>query len=203
MNIRSYIEKSGRYFEYNREERNLAAIFYHALLLEGNLEIFLQKLGHPFPVLKSELAIYYEYAYLRDLWFKIGDDNETKRALILDTLNPNNKDTLHNLSIFEFNHYFGAAPQPSSKFIQSPGNWSISSFDANIKSNDEFIKASKFKWCFNAKPDIVIHTSNNSAICIEAKLESEEGKYPSSKADRTSFSPAFSLAPSVSNPSCP
>ena len=45
----------------------------------------------------------------------------------------------------------------------------------------------KFKWCFNAKPDIVIHTSHSTAICIEAKFESGEGKYPANNKEKEIF----------------
>ena len=51
----------------------------------------------------------------------------------------------------------------------------------NIKNNDEFEAVCKFKWAFNIKPDIVIHTSLESAVCIEAKLESDESTYPKNK----------------------
>jgi len=44
-----------------------------------------------------------------------------------------------------------------------------------------------FKWSFNIKPDIVIHTDKNTALCIEAKYKSGEGQYPSSKEDKAIF----------------
>lgn len=87
----------------------------------------------------------------------------------------------------EFNEYFGAVPLPSEKYIQSPGNWSISKFKDNFPDNDEFLKVCKFKWCFNVKPDIVIHTSNDHAICIEAKFESGEGIFPTKQTVKDEF----------------
>jgi hypothetical protein len=39
MNIREILHFNTPYFTINREERNLAAIFYHALLLKDNLTL--------------------------------------------------------------------------------------------------------------------------------------------------------------------
>ena len=49
------------------------------------------------------------------------------------------------------------------------------------------LKAARFKWCFNVKPDIVIFLSESEAISIEAKFESSEGKYPSGGAEWNIF----------------
>ena len=98
MNIREYLDCKSSYSAINREERNLAAILYHALLLEGNLSRFLALVECPYMVDKSEMAIFLEYAYPRDLWSQIGD-NETKRGLILTLLNPPNVDELGYLSL--------------------------------------------------------------------------------------------------------
>ena len=60
-------------------------------------------------------------------------------------------------------------------------------FDRTIKDDDEFLKTCIFKWAFNAKPDIVIHTSKDEAVCIEAKLKSSEGQYPQSGSEKRIF----------------
>ena len=60
-------------------------------------------------------------------------------------------------------------------------------FNKTIIDDDEFLKTCMFKWAFNAKPDIVIHTSRDEAVCIEAKLKSSEGKYPQSGSEKTIF----------------
>ena len=60
-------------------------------------------------------------------------------------------------------------------------------FKSNFSDNDEFLKVYKFKWCFNAKPDIVIHSSNDHAICNEAKNISGEGIYPSKQSEKEEF----------------
>jgi hypothetical protein len=176
MNIRTFLNYIDGYYKINREERNLTAILYHLLLLDDNLKLFLKKINNNIPINDSEIGIYFEYSFLRDLWNNIQNDNDTKRKLILEFLKPVNSDALSNMDIVDFNKYFGAK---SESYIESPGNWSIRNYDKTIIENDEFLEVCKFKWCFNIKPDIVIHTSNDSAVCIEAKFESKEGQYPS------------------------
>jgi len=185
-----------RYLTINREERNIAAIFYHTLLLENNLERFINSIDPSLPIIHNEIGIYFEYAFLRDLWKeKVKPLNDEKRKrLIVDFLKPKNGTELMELTPNDFNSYFGAAPGNENSEIQSPSNWSIQRFNDNPylkEHNDEFLKVCKFKWCFNAKPDIVIHTSLDSAICIEAKYVSDEGKYPSNSADRKIFRERF------------
>lgn len=197
MDIRTLLDKKQQpYYKINREERNLAAVFYHTLLLGDNLQRFLYSVGYDAPIIPEETGIYFEYAHIRDLWNNIkGDDlealNAFKRKVILDLLNPSNREELEAKSIYEFNQYFGAVRTQSAKHIASPGNWSIPYFDPYIADNEAFLEVCKFKWCFNAKPDIVIHTTNDHALCIEAKYESGEGKYPSTKKDQDIFRRRF------------
>ncbi|EIW19580.1 MULTISPECIES: hypothetical protein [Pelosinus] len=165
------------YCEYNREERNLAAIFYHLLLINDNLAEFLSMIDYDKPTLVDEVGIYFEYSNLRDIWFNLNS-NEIKRRIILSLLAPQNLKELEELSVLEFNTHFGAVPTPSTNYIQNPGNWSIKKYKNNITNNEEFLKATKFKWAFNVKPDIVIHTTKRTAICIECKYQSGEGSYP-------------------------
>jgi len=194
MNIRNYLDFNNGYYSINREERNLAAIFYNLLLQTDNLKRFLDTISCQFPINNKEMAIYFEYAFLRDIWFNIDKPgieierkNLIKRNTIIEFLKPLNRSELSKMSVLEFNKYFGAVPRPSTTDIQSPGNWSIRFYDKNIEDHNEFLKVCKFKWCFNAKPDIVIHTTNDTAICIEAKLESNEGKYPSNEKEKEIF----------------
>lgn len=105
----------------------------------------------------------------------------------MDALEPPNRKELRAASVAEFNAFFGAGPRASSKYIQSPGTWSISRFKDTIRDNGPFLKTCMFKWAFNAKPDIVIHTSRNAAVCIEAKLESGEGSYPTAPNELAEF----------------
>ena len=186
-NIRSFLNWDRDYYEINREERNLAAIFYHLLLINDNLKRFLQTISCSSPIDPDNMGIYFEYSYLRDLWFNIQEGNDIKRELIYKFLNPANLKDLKAMSVLELNQYFGAVPKPSREFIQSPGNWSIEKYAGNITDNQEFLKICKFKWAFNAKPDIVIHLSKNTAICIECKFESGEGTYPTKPSEMREF----------------
>lgn len=192
MSLRVSLDYKDGYFKINREERNLAAIFYHVLLLDNNLKRFIDLVGCKYDIVENEMGIYFEYAFIRDLWNNIdqgnniNQGNDLKREFILDFLNPSNKEQLKKMSVFEFNKYFGVA-RASKEFIVSPGKWSIKFYNKNIVDNNEFLKTCKFKWCFNAKPDIVINTSHGTAICIEGKFESREGKYPSNDFEKDVF----------------
>ena len=183
MNIRDQLNYRNGYNKINREERNIAAILYHLLLTGDNLRRFLDLIGCTYPVVADEWAIYFEYAFLRDLWNNITQGNEFKRRLILDLLQPINRAELEHLSIQDFNAFFKTGfnrskSRASVDTIESPSNWSVEACSSNIADNEELRKVCEFKWCFNVKPDIVIHTSHNTAVCIEAKMESTEGKYP-------------------------
>lgn len=186
QNIWNFVEGSQDYASFNREERNLAAIFFHTLQQEGKLQKFLDFIGCRVPVDPDVFAVYFEYAYLRDLWSK-EHSNEVKRDLILRFLKPSNEAELSAASVQSFNEYFGAVPKPSEKFIQSPSNWSVSRFSEHIPDHEEFLRTCKFKWAFNAKPDLVIQLNRESCVCIEAKLESGVGSYPSSSAEKAIF----------------
>jgi hypothetical protein len=63
--------------------------------------------------------------------------------------------------------------------------WSEKKFSETMNDNDR-LEVCKFKWCFKAQPDIVIHLPENKAICIEAKLESSIGSYSCKDNDNTS-----------------
>lgn len=186
-NIRSFLNWDGGYHKINREERNLAAILYHLLLIENNFERFLELIECEFPIVQSEKSIYFEYSYLRDLWHNARGGNRVKRDLILNFLQPENLTELKQMSTLQFNTYFGVVPTPSAHYIQSPGKWSIERYRHNILDKEEFFKVCKFKWAFNVKPDIVIHTSHNTAICIECKFDSTEGVYPTKPSEVKEF----------------
>ncbi|MCW8129362.1 MAG: hypothetical protein KIS92_03175 [Planctomycetota bacterium] len=171
----------------NREERNLAALLYAALLKSGNLAAFLLEAESSLPVVDGEIGVYYEYAFLRDLWSRKLHDNEGKRNAVLRLLRPSNTATLERCSVGEFNEHFGAVPKPSEGYIQSPGTWSIGRFTGKVPDKEELRRTCIFKWSFNAKPDIVIHTSHETALVIEAKLESGEGSYPNSASEIALF----------------
>ena len=186
MNVREFLKYEEDYYPICREERNIAAILYHALLLPGNLTKFLGLIEHSDSC--EEASIYFEYAYLRDLWKETFPtkgvnqqdlNNEKARKLILNALNLSEKrPDLLEMEVCKFNRYFGAAPRPSRNYIQMPATWSIKRMDEGIVGCS-FLDICKFKWAFNIKPDVVIHTSKVEAVCVETKVESRESSYPS------------------------
>ena len=196
MNVREFLKYEEDYYPICREERNIAAILYHALLLPGNLTKFLGLIEHSDSC--EEASIYFEYAYLRDLWKEtfptkgvnqqdLKGNNEKARKLILNALNLSEKrPDLLEMEVCDFNNYFGATPRPPSEdHIQMPATWSIKSMDKGIVGCS-FLDICKFKWAFNIRPDIVIHTGKTTAVCVEAKFVSGESSYPSNS-DKEEF----------------
>lgn len=185
MNIREIAGLSPDYFEINREERNYAAILFAALCQPGNIERFLKRCGFDAEV-GPEFGIYFEYAYLRDLWWKI-DDEETKRRIIREKLEITGIHEIMARPVEEINRLFGVAGTPSTTRIQFPGKWALVKFAENFSDPADLLKICRFKWSFNIKPDIVIHLTRSRAICIEAKYESGEGSYPASETEKAIF----------------
>jgi hypothetical protein len=185
MNIRQITNIDVDYYEINREERNYAAILFAALCIPGNAEKFLSTfgLGNPVP---AQFGVYFEYAFLRDLWEKI-EGQQAKKAVLLQLLPIQGIDQLLQLPVEDINRKFGVAPAPSGDFLQSPGTWSLRKFSPNFPDRDDFLTICRFKWSFKIKPDIVIHLDRNKAVCIEAKYTSGEGSYPSKEAEKAIF----------------
>jgi hypothetical protein len=186
-NLRTMLAFDVGYDAICREERNLAAIFYHLLLDPANLARFLELIHCDQKVSPDEMAIFFEYAFVRDLWKSRVKDAATARACIQQFVQPPDPDALEKLSTRQFNEFFGVAGIPSKTNIQMPARWSIPKYGPHMGDDAFFLRVCKFKWAFNAKPDIVVHTSRETAICIEAKIESSEGRYPSSSADCGEF----------------
>ena len=186
MDVRKLLGWATPYESFNREERNLAAIFFHVLNLPGNLDAFLAATGCAPVESGFSPAVFFEYAYLRDLWSGLGD-NDAKRAVIESGLQLGSALELSSMTVGELNRLFGAVPKPSEKYVQSPGNWSVARFSPAIADDDDFRATCLFKWCFNAKPDLVLQTGTERVVCIEAKLESGEGRYPSASLEKEVF----------------
>jgi len=180
-------------FLHNREERNLAALLYVALFMEENLSSFLQLIGNTHEIRQDELAIHYEYSLARDLWHQIDDHatreeaNHKKRQLIEHFLDLRHPIAVESSEIEKFNALFGAKPKASKEYIQSPATWSIQSYMATTEDKEDFRRICRVKWAFKIKPDIVVHTSNRTAVCVEVKLHSKEGIYPTNPKERTEF----------------
>jgi len=186
MNLREIAELNPNYFEINREERNYTAILFTALCKQQNAIKFLQRSGLNVDILGPDFGIYFEYSFLRDLWFQIND-NEIKKKIIRNLLSINDIDSILERPIVEINRTFGVSGTPSSEYIESPSNWAISKYSSQFPCNEDFKKICMFKWSFNIKPDIVIHIDKNTALCVEAKYESGEGQYPSSQKETLIF----------------
>lgn len=186
-NIRSIVYPliPPNYCEINREERNYTAIFFAALCNRINAKKFLALCGYyeePGP----EFGVYFEYAYLRDLWSRIKQE-ETKKEIIREHLQISGIDKILSLSVTHINRLFGVSGTPSDQFIQYSGKWAIVKYHEHFPDNTDFLNICKFKWSFNIKPDIVIHLDKERAICIEAKYESDEGSYPISEHEKKIF----------------
>lgn len=185
MNIREIVNPVPNYYEINREERNYAAILFAALCKNENVAKFLKKIEIEHSP-SDEFGIYFEYAYLRDIWYLICDD-DVKKEIIRENLDIKNIEEILKKSTYEINRFFGVGGTASSEYIEFPGKWSIVKYQANFQNSLDFLKVCKFKWSFNIKPDIVIHLDKSHAICIEAKYESGEGQYPASTLEKEIF----------------
>lgn len=185
MNIRQITDLNPNYFEINREERNYAAILFATLCKAENAKEFLKQTGFEGEI-GDEFGVYFEYAYLRDLWSGIHPEDK-KRDVLRKLLPINGIEVIVQNPFENINRTFGVSGKQSSKYLQFPGKWSIRKFHKNFPDNDDFRKICCFKWSFNIKPDIVIHIDKSRAICIEAKHESGEGSYPSSESDKSIF----------------
>ena len=184
-NIRVALGNQQPYYMLCREERNLCAILYHLLLLDNNLNSLL-KLAKINWIADSTAEIYVEYSFLRDLWKSVSDP-EKKRRFLLDFLGYPEDHRLRTASYAKFNEHFGATPKASVKYIQSPSTWSMERYNQQGHPNERFRKISYLKWAFNAKPDIVITLPTRGTLCIEAKFESGETKYPQRRRERDIF----------------
>ncbi len=117
-----------------------------------------------------------------------GLDNQGKRHLITELLGTDDVRALTAARTAEWNGHFGCGGRTlSTTHVQSPGSWALTRYDPNIEDNVGFLATTRFKWCWNTKPGLVIHTTLDHALVIEAKLESGEGRYPSGAPDRAVF----------------
>ena len=75
--------------------------------------------------------------------------------------------------------------------IVYPGQWTTAALEALTArfelGSDGFRDLCRFKWAFNIKPDLVLLLPGARPICIEAKLESKEGSYPTAAEECVRF----------------
>lgn len=190
------------FYTYVREERQFSFLLAHLLMQRGPaLHEFLQLVaeraeGHSMAIAAEvdDAEVYVEFAPLRDLWDDLkssstgGRDeiNQSKRQFILTlldsvpSLRPIAREILPE-PIPDFNAYFMSdAGRRIVRDIASPALWSVTSLAQRFRSQpDVFLDLCKVKWSFHIKPDIVVRIPGSPSLCIEAKVESGEGVYPS------------------------
>jgi hypothetical protein len=187
MNLRQLVGIDEPYFQFDREERHLAAILFHILNYKDNAERALRSAEPDWKIDPAEFGVYLEYSYPRDLWNKMEvktESNKRKREVIIGILGGHGFDTNKLTSLNQAEHFnaFFVGHRASREYIESPANWSLTQLAKSLpsKSDDkDLVTACKIKWAFRAKPDIVIHADRGHALCLELKLESTEGSYPS------------------------
>lgn len=162
------------YSEVNREERFYCALFGHALLSSQLIrERFAKLIKSKFGLsLKSGVfEIFLEVAALRDYWNDLGDpivyseETHRRRRIVITSI-------LQMMNVpetaIDTHHFFWTSDQH--KKLWSPGKW-----EPRLIRESGFDELIKIRWAFNAKPDILI-ISNSTALMIEGKLESGEGR---------------------------
>ena len=192
------------FYRFVREERLFCTTLVHLLLQRGrNLKDFLELVNSrlPGPGIDTshleEAEVYMEFTRLRDHWNGLGKDNNAKRDLIFDLLERAGGLTRHldtvPEGIAEFNQFFmGPRGGKSLRDIVYPGSWSVDILAQRFEDRPQvFREFCRFKWAFNIKPDIVVLVPGSGPLCIEAKLESREGQYPTKRDERATFNRMF------------
>jgi len=193
-------------YEFVREERLFCATLAHLLMQRGpNLATFLELINARVPhgsqlvtTRLEEAQIYVEFTFLRDYWNTLEKNNDAKRRLIfallskVDRLKHYHEESFPS-TIPEFNGFFmGPRGRRIRHDIVYPGQWSVTRLSEEFeKEPEEFRDFCRFKWAFNIKPDIVVLLPGSRPLSIEAKLESREGWYPTSKGECEIFDRLF------------
>jgi len=194
------------FYRFVREERLFCATLAHLLMQRGpNLATFLELINAKVPddsqLVTSRLEeaqIYVEFTFLRDYWDTLGRNNDEKRRLIFALLSKvdglrHYRDESFPSKIPEFNEFFmGPRGGRIRRDIVYPGQWSVTTLSERFGTEpEEFRDFCRFKWAFNIKPDIVVLLPGAKPLNIEAKLESKEGQYPTSKRESEIFDTLF------------
>jgi hypothetical protein len=196
------------FFRFVREERLFCAILTHLLLQSGtNLRAFVDLIASRVrdgaDLKEADFGgaeVYVEFTFLRDYWNSLGKDNKRKVTTVFDLLS--RVESLSGYkradfpdSISDFNGFFaGSWGRRISKDFVSPGRWSVEALAEQFSDEPEvFRDFCRFKWSFNIKPDVVVLLPGSRALCVEAKLESGEGKYPSGRREAEIFDTVFGV----------
>lgn len=178
---------NNRYSEINREERFFCFLFAHAMLMSRSVRVGFAELAKDrcnSALNPDALEVYVEAAALRDYWYDLGNPTEylpktgkRRREVLVQILNlfelP--AETLDNQALFWTSN-------KEKKKLWSPSHWNIEALKAAeldkyfFEDHETHVKYSLIdvRWAFSAKPDILL-ISPESALVIEAKLESAEG----------------------------
>jgi hypothetical protein len=195
------------FYEFVREERQYCAVLAHLLMSSGeNLRTFVQlvnqQLADARPFEYSEgTEIYLEYSYLRDKWRELSsplrEDPRTNRRGAYDAVNLKKREFIADLLLglpevqdldppdasrgaAAWNQYFmGSTGGRIVREVASPALWPVSGLAAQFAhAPATFYALCKVKWSFRIKPDLVMVMPDQRPLCIEAKMESPEGAYP-------------------------
>ncbi|MBI4308418.1 MAG: hypothetical protein HY684_06400 [Chloroflexi bacterium] len=202
------------FYRFVREERLFCALLAHLLLERGpNLARFLEIINAKLPEnvrrpvdQLDNVEVYLEFSFLRDQWHTLGQANDisnaAKRRRIFELISrvpglSRFREEMFPSSIPDFNRFFvGRRGGHIKDDIVYPGQWSVASLSDNVcaklgATSTEFGEFCRFKWSFNIKPDLVVLVPGWRPLCIEAKLESREGWYPTNAKEVKLFDDIF------------
>lgn len=162
----------------NREERHFGFLFGSAIIHNHEFahkvfERYNSILGSNLDV--NSFDIYFEVAALRDYWRDLGrsdeyrDETHTKRRNVLNAIL---QDRGYDPGIIDNNRVFWTNGNIGSGKLWCPSEWNINELKELFGSGNKLVSV---RWCFNAKPDILI-VSNTSSVFIEVKVESGGGR---------------------------
>ena len=167
------------YNEVNREERHFGFLFGSAIIHDQN---FAQKIFDRYnSIFGSDLDaksfdIFFEVAALRDYWHALGNTDEEyhkithpKRRIVINTIL---EDMDYDPAIIDQYGLFWTNGNIGTGKLWCPSEWNIHELERIPIKKKKLVTV---RWCFNAKPDILI-VSNKSAVFIEVKIESGGGR---------------------------
>lgn len=197
-----------KFHESVREERLFCAVLYH-LLLSGssNLRVFVDAINEQLdrdqqlPHFGDDASIYIEFTYLRDSWYALGRNNDQKRSVIFDLFS--RSPVLAQLAPLTFpaatdcgafnERFMGPRGLRIQSDLAYPGQWPVKALRESFRDPEVFRELCRVKWSFNIKPDLVVLGAGSKPVCVEAKLESREGSYPTSNEECAIFDEIFGV----------
>jgi hypothetical protein len=165
------------YHTINREERHFGSLFTSALIYDEDFRraVFfrLGKATHA-DLDPQNFEVYTEVAALRDYWFDLGDSkiysketHEDRRTVLNIIL----KDRGYSPDLIDKEPVFWTLGKISTGKLWCPSEWQIRDLTHIEKEKNDLVK---IRWCFNAKPDLLI-VSGKSCVFLELKVESGAG----------------------------